>query len=100
MKRLFVTGYLFASLFKSAHADLKQSLRGKELYSIHCAECHGDRGQGEENEYTKPLVGNWPLEKLVRYIDETMPDYDPDLVVGKEAEQVSSFIQDDCSQKT
>ncbi len=92
MKRLFVTGYLFASLFKSAHADLKQSLRGKELYSIHCAECHGDLGQGVENEYAKPLVGNWPLEKLVRYIDGTMPDFDPDLVVGKEAEQVSSFI--------
>jgi hypothetical protein len=55
-------------------------------------ECHGDRGQGVADEYGKPLIGEWPIEKLVRYVDKTMPDYKPELVKGKDAEAVVRFV--------
>ena len=66
--------------------------KGKKLYAQHCAECHGTSGEGVEDEFSKPLVGDWPLQKLTDYIGKTMPDYDPDEVKGKDAELVSRFI--------
>jgi hypothetical protein len=72
---------------------------GKSLYANQCAECHGERGQGVEDEYSKPLVGDWPLEKIIRYVDKTMPDYDPKLIQGKDAELVSKFIFESFYQK-
>ena len=65
---------------------------GKKLYIQHCAECHGENGEGVEDEFSKPLVGDWPLGKLTDYVIKTMPDYDPELVTGKEAEAVSKFV--------
>jgi hypothetical protein len=65
---------------------------GEKLYAKHCAECHGENGEGVEDEFSKPLVGDWPLGKLIGYVNKTMPDYDPKLVTGKEAEAVSKFI--------
>lgn len=72
---------------------------GQGVYVKHCAECHGERGQGVEDEYSKPLIGDWPLEKIIRYVDKTMPDYEPELVKGKEAEEVSKFIFESFYQK-
>ena len=66
--------------------------KGKELYAQYCAEGHGQSGEGVEDEFSKPLVGDWPLQKLTDYIGKTMPDYDPDEVKGKDAELVSRFI--------
>ena len=65
---------------------------GEKLYAKHCAECHGENGEGVEDEFSKPLVGDWPLGKPIGYVNKTMPDYDPKLVTGKEAEAVSKFI--------
>ena len=67
---------------------------GKKLYTQHCAECHGEKGEGVEDEFSKPLVGDWPLEKLTDYVTKTMPDYDPEVVTGKEAQAVSKFVFD------
>ena len=65
---------------------------GEKLYAQHCAECHGANGEGVEDEFSKPLVGDWPIQKLIHYVDKTMPDYDPGLVKGKEAEAISHFL--------
>jgi hypothetical protein len=73
--------------------------KGKKLYAQHCAECHGTSGEGVEDEFSKPLTGDWPIEKLNRYVDETMPDYDPDEVKGQDAELVSRFIYQSFYQK-
>ena len=73
--------------------------KGKKLYAQHCAECHGTSGEGVEDEFSKPLTGDWPIEKLSRYVDETMPDYDPDEVKGQDAELVSRFIYQSFYQK-
>ncbi len=73
--------------------------KGKELYAQYCAECHGQGGEGVEDEFSKPLVGDWPLQKLTDYIGKTMPDYDPDEVKGQDAELVSRFIYQSFYQK-
>jgi hypothetical protein len=80
---IFLVHWLLA---KSDHSE------GRNLFLKHCAECHGELGEGVEDEYSKPLLGDWPLSKLINYVDETMPDYDPKLVTGKEAEIISRYI--------
>ena len=47
---------------------------------------------GVEDEYSKPLVGDWSINKLINYVDETMPDYDPKLVTGSDAETISRYV--------
>ncbi len=85
--------HLLLALTLSASArGMANSPDGKKLYGQHCAECHGQKGEGVEDEYSKPLVGDWPIQKLIGYIDKTMPDYDPGLVKGEEAGAISRFI--------
>ena len=96
--------FIWASFFFFTEFGLKgwaspSLVTGKSLYANQCAECHGERGQGVEDEYSKPLVGDWPLEKIIRYVDKTMPDYDPKLTKGKNAELVSKFIFESFYQK-
>ncbi len=64
---------------------------GKKIYAQHCAKCHGDRGQGS-SEYDAPLFGDLSVEQLSKYIDETMPEDDPERCVGEAAEQVARYI--------
>jgi hypothetical protein len=83
---------LLALVLGASSMGLANSPSGKKLYAQHCAECHGEKGEGVEDEYSKPLVGDWPITKLIHYVDKTMPDYDPDLVKGKEANAISRFL--------
>jgi mono/diheme cytochrome c family protein len=56
------------------HAAAPEPHPGAALYKKHCAECHGDRGQGVEDEYDEPLTGEKAVEALGKYIDRTMPE--------------------------
>lgn len=67
---------------------------GAVIYKKLCAECHGDRGQGVEDEYDDPLAGEKSLDALARYIERTMPDDDPKKCVGEDARQVAAYIYD------
>ena len=84
--------FVLASSTSSQGMGMTKPLDGKKLYAQNCAECHGEQGEGVEDEYSKPLIGDWPVSKLIHYVDKTMPDYDPDLVKGKEAEAISRFV--------
>ena len=92
--------FLFLALTIGASTlGMAEPLDGKKLYIQHCSECHGEQGEGVEDEYSKPLIGDWPVTKLIHYVDRTMPDYDPDLVKGKEAEAISRFVFETFYQK-
>ncbi len=80
----------FASCVQVRAADLT----GQQIYVKHCASCHGDQGQGVKAEYPDPLIGTRSLESLTKYIDKRMPEDDPKLVSGKDAEAVSKYIFD------
>ena len=88
-----------ALIFGASSMGMANPPDGKKLYTQHCAECHGKKGEGVEDEYSKPMIGDWPVGKLIHYVDKTMPDYDPDLVKGKEAEAISRFVFETFYQK-
>ncbi len=67
-------------------------LKGQKIYNDQCASCHGDQGEGVEDEYDEPLYGDRSLKSLTRRIVRTMPEDDPDLCVGEEASAVSYYV--------
>ena len=75
-----------------AKPDEISLLKGKAIFEKQCAECHGNKGQGVEGEYEKPLVGDWPLEKLVRVIDKTMPELEPEICQAEDARLVAGYV--------
>jgi hypothetical protein len=67
---------------------------GAAIYKKLCAECHGDRGQGVEDEYDEALTGEKTLEALARQIDRTMPEDDPDKTSPEDAKLIAEYIYD------
>jgi hypothetical protein len=74
------------------HAAAPEPHPGAAIYKKHCAECHGDRGQGVEDEYDEPLTGEKAVEALAKYIDRTMPEDDPDLCSAEESKLIAEYI--------
>ena len=85
-------GLLIGILFLQITVLAKPLSKGAKIYADKCAKCHGDKGQGVANEYDEPLIGDWPIEKLVRVITKTMPEDNPDLCIEDEAEHVARYI--------
>jgi hypothetical protein len=67
---------------------------GKEIYARHCAECHGEDGEGSVENDIDPLQGERSMGSLVRYIDRQMPEEEPELVTGEDARKVAAYIMD------
>jgi hypothetical protein len=67
---------------------------GAAIYKKLCAECHGDRGQGVEDEYDEPLTGEKSIEALAKYIDRTMPEDDPEKTTAEDAQLVAAYMHD------
>ena|ERR1700722_4816115 len=72
----------------------QKPLTGGQVYRQLCAKCHGASGQGVKGKYDDALQGDWPLDKLRRYIDKKMPDDDPGRCQGAQAEAVAGYIYD------
>ena len=66
--------------------------RGKQIYQKQCAECHGTDGQGVERVNENPLGGQATLAKLRTLIDKTMPEEEPELCTGPDADAVARFV--------
>jgi hypothetical protein len=66
--------------------------KGAEIYAKRCVDCHGARGEGVQDEYDKPLVGDFALSRLTSLIHKTMPDDEPKLCRNKDAEEVAKYI--------
>ncbi|MDZ4401024.1 DUF1592 domain-containing protein [Prosthecobacter sp.] len=67
---------------------------GAVIYKKLCAECHGDRGQGVEDEFDEPLTGEKGVEALAKYIDRTMPEDDPEKTTAEDAKLVAAYMHD------
>jgi hypothetical protein len=65
---------------------------GRELYQKLCAECHGSKGQGVEDEYDETLTGERSIEALARQIDRTMPEDDPDKTSPSDSKLIAEYI--------
>jgi hypothetical protein len=67
---------------------------GEKIYANLCASCHGGKGEGNDEHYPNPLAGDWSLQELTTYIDESMPEKDPKQCVGEEAQAVAKYVFD------
>ena len=94
--RRALTPALAFSLFwalTSASARADGSPKGGALYAQQCASCHGKVGEGTED-YPQALIGDKSVKQLSRYITKRMPEDDPDLCVGEDADAVAQYIYD------
>jgi hypothetical protein len=97
MHRLVHLLPLFLSLLvspASAAAASPAEHPGAAIYRAQCTSCHGDQGQGVPGKFDEALIGDRTLPSLVKKIARTMPEEDPDLCVGEQAEQVAAYIYD------
>lgn len=67
---------------------------GENVYRQKCANCHGAHGQGVADKYAEPLIGDWSVAKLARYIGRNMPEDEPETLTAEEAGAVAAFIHD------
>ena len=65
---------------------------GARIYQKSCQSCHGETGQGSEDHYDRPLVGDLSVGNLTKLISQTMPENDADACVGEEAAAVAAYI--------
>jgi cytochrome c5 len=71
--------------------------QGRAVYVKQCQTCHGDSGQGGQDEgqldrYDKPLSGDSTIGELATLIAETMPAEKPEECVGDNAVAVAEYI--------
>lgn len=88
---------LFAALFvggANASSFGEDNVAGQRIYEQHCANCHGKQGEGVEDKQPEPLVGDRSMQDLIEVIIETMPEENPDQIVGDEAKAVAEYIYD------
>ena len=65
---------------------------GEQIYRQQCASCHGASGEGTDEHYPRPLIGERPITSLARLIAKTMPEDAPGECVGEDAEKVAAYI--------
>jgi hypothetical protein len=70
----------------------KKGRTGEQIYRQMCASCHGASGEGTDDHYPRPLIGERSMPSLVRYIEESMPEDDPGTCVGQDAKEVAFYI--------
>jgi hypothetical protein len=90
-----VAACLLVTLFILATApwlSAAEDRTGAQIYTKQCASCHGKQGEGQEDGYAKPLVGDRPLVELSKLIDETMPEGEPEVLSAEESAKVADYI--------
>lgn len=65
---------------------------GEEIYRTLCASCHGASGEGTNDQYPQPLIGDRSIRELADYIDKTMPEKEPQKCVGEDARKVAEYM--------
>ena len=72
----------------------EEPLTGEQIYQAQCARCHGKAGEGTEEEYPDPLVGDKLVHDLAALIDKTMPEGAPEKLNAEESQRVAAYIYD------
>jgi cytochrome c553 len=75
-----------------AGAAAAEERSGEQIYKDLCAACHGAKGEGVDEHYPHPLVGDRSLKELTQYIEESMPEDDPTKCVGEDAAKVAAYV--------
>ena len=92
LQSLYLIGGLSLFCFQiTVSAAEPKPLTGKQIYQKMCVECHAANGQGV-TEKANPFHGRKSLSELTTLIQETMPEEDPELCQGKEAERAAQYV--------
>jgi cytochrome c5 len=68
--------------------------KGEQIYRQKCASCHGASGEGTDEHYPRPLIGERTVEGLSKIIAKTMPEDAPGECVGADADRVAAYIHE------
>ena len=90
---LWMSAYALV-LTKLSDVRAEDLIPGRGIYLAKCASCHGMNGEGKNDRYPNPLVGDRSVGELTDYISRTMPEDKPGTCTGEEARQVSQYIHD------
>lgn len=96
--RLPIAGMVFATCVADLSGGLARAEpmaapldHGREIYLLHCAECHGRQGEGTEAAEA-PLIGDKAIAELAKFIDATMPEGSPQDCTGEDAAAVAVYV--------
>ena len=84
---------VFTLMFGLAPVSADEQSRGAQVYSRHCAECHGQKGEGTPDNFPEGLFGDQPTIDLAEYISDAMPEGEPELCTGDDAKAVAEWMQ-------
>ena len=85
---------LVAMVLPAVADDGTGDATGEQLYVQQCASCHGKEGEGVRRKYSRRLRGEKTLPQLRLYIEEEMPEDEPESLVGADAERVARYVWD------
>lgn len=91
---LWVCAFVLAIGGDRACQAEEQPSAGQAVYLAKCASCHGANGEGKNDRYPNPLIGDRSVGELTDYISRTMPEDKPGTCTGDEAKLVSQYIHD------
>jgi len=86
--------FALAGLVCAGQLAADDLVAGRTLYEQKCADCRGPKGEGVADVYDQALAGDKSVGQLNKYITETMPEDDPESVVGDDARAVAAYIHD------
>lgn len=89
-----VTWIALLLTFLVYHPCRGEQRTGEQLYHKLCVKCHGRQGEGSDEDYPHPLVGDRPVPELAQYIAKSMPEDDPGTCVGEDANRVATYVYD------
>ncbi len=67
---------------------------GAVIYHELCASCHGASGEGVASGYANPLIGDRSIGELAKYIDQTMPEGEPEVLNAADSAKVAAYIHE------
>lgn len=88
-----IVSLLLPHFSSPAFAQADQLQRGAEIYAQKCASCHGATGEGTADNYPEAMFGDKPTIDLTELIATTMPEGEPELCVGDDAQLVAEWMQ-------
>ncbi len=83
---------LMALLAVCANNARGEEPTGAQIYQDQCARCHGAAGEGTEENYPEPLVGDHSIAQLAALIAETMPADTEQKCPPTEAHKIAAYI--------
>ena len=90
--RFMATIALLVIVPLAGRADVADTRAGEQIYAARCASCHGDKGEGTDENYPQPLAGDKSVSQLARFIARSMPKGAAKKCTGAEAGKVSAYI--------